>query len=605
MTTFSVWAPFATTVDARGDDFTCRLERIGGGWFAGTLGDQDGTTSEPGADIAGRYPVSHGLDYAFVLDGGAELPDPRSRWQPAGVTGRSRTFDPGRFVWTDERFEAAPLEDAVIYELHVGTFTPDGTFRSAIDRLDRLVDLGVTHIELMPVAAFSGRHGWGYDGVFLFAPHPSYGAPHDLQALVDAAHGRGLAVILDVVYNHFGPEGNVLTQYGPYLTDRYRTPWGAAVNVDDAESDEVRRFFIDNACSWLRDFHIDGLRLDAVHAIVDNSALPFLEQLSDAVAEVSTTTGRPRVLIAEDDRNDPRSVRARPLGGYGLDAQWNDDFHHALHRVLTGERTGYYTDYPTLADLAVGLTQGYVYGGRYSTFRRRTQGRPATGVPGRAFVACMQNHDQIGNRPLGDRIGCVTSAARQRIGAALLLAAPFVPLLFQGEEWSASTPFPYFADHQDASLVAAVRKGRVDELVAAGWDPADVPDPEDAATFERAKLDWDECELTEHASMRAWYRGLIALRRAVGDLRDDNLDDVRAHADEDAGTLLIERGRHRVVCNLGAEDVVVAFDVEAVLAWSDRSGFGLGADEQTSPPAAPGGDPRRVAPDGVLIARVR
>jgi maltooligosyltrehalose trehalohydrolase len=601
MTTFSVWAPFATTVEARGDAFVCRLEPTEGGWFAGTVDDLDDR------DRAGE-----GLDYSFVLDGGPELPDPRSPWQPFGVDGRSRTFDPDRFAWTDEHFEPVALEDAVIYELHIGTFTPDGTFRSAISRLDRLVDLGITHIELMPVAAFSGRYGWGYDGVDLFAPHPSYGDPHDLQALVDAAHARGLAVILDVVYNHFGPEGNVLTRYGPYLTDRYRTPWGAAVNVDGPGSDEVRRFFIDNACAWLRHFHVDGLRLDAVHAIVDNSALHVLEALSDAVAEVERATGRTRVLIAEDDRNDPRSVRPRQLGGYGLDAQWNDDFHHAVHALLTGEQTGYYADYGSMTDLATALTQGYVYAGRYSTFRGRTQGRPATGLPGHAFVACLQNHDQIGNRPRGDRIGHIVSPARQRVGAALLLTSPFVPMIFQGEEWAASAPFPYFADHQDAHLVAAVRNGRVDELVSAGWDPADVPDPESADTFDRATLDWDEIDEPEHASMRAWYRGLVALRREISDLRDGDLDGVRVHVDEEAGALIIERGRHLVACNLGAEDLELDLGglgpgldlvTPTVLAWSDRSGSGFGAEAPWSSDTPGAGTTIRVGPDGIVIAR--
>jgi maltooligosyltrehalose trehalohydrolase len=497
------------------------------------------------------------VDYAFRLGtDDTPLPDPRSPWQPAGVHGPSRTFDPTTFAWTDASFIPADRDRTVIYELHVGTFTPEGTFTAAIGHLAEVAELGVTHVELMPVAAFAGHHGWGYDGVDLYAPHPAYGTPADLQALVDACHARGLAVLLDVVYNHLGPEGNYLSRFGPYFTDRYRTPWGDAVNLDGPGSDEVRRFFVDNATRWLRDFHIDGLRLDAMHAAVDTSAVPILEQLRHAVDEVATETGRRRLLIAEYEGNDPRVVWPLARGGYGLDAHWNDDVHHALHTGLTGETTSYYEDYAGFADLTACLHHGYAYAGRYSRHRQRTVGRFPEGVDGHALVACLQNHDQVGNRARGDRIGALAGPAAQKVGAALLLTAPFTPLLFMGEEWAASTPFPYFADHE-GDLAEAVRRGRLAEFQAFGWDPAEVADPEDEATFAAARLRREEQGEPPHAEMRDWYRALLALRNGHPELRDPRFSEVAAAWDPDAGILVVRRGDLTVVAGPGAEPVDV------------------------------------------------
>ena len=358
-------------------------------------------------------------DYAFSLDGGPPLPDPRSPYQPNGVHGLSRPVDHSAFEWRHTKWRPAPLSSAIIYECHIGTFTPSGTFDAAVERLGYLRDLGVTHIELMPVAEFSGARGWGYDGVDLFAPHHSYGGPDAMKRFVDAAHGHGLGVILDVVYNHLGPEGNYLAKFGPYFTDRYRTPWGDAVNLDDRDSDEVRRFFCDNALMWLRDYRVDGLRLDAVHAIFDASAIHFLEQLGAEVHQLEAEVGRHLVVIAESDLNQPRIVTPREAGGYGLDAQWNDDFHHALHTILTGETAGYLADFGSIAQLAKCLTRGFVYDGTYSKSRRRRHGRPVLGLSAHRFVAFMQNHDQVGNRAMGERLGHLVTIDQLKISAAI------------------------------------------------------------------------------------------------------------------------------------------------------------------------------------------
>jgi maltooligosyltrehalose trehalohydrolase len=494
-----------------------------------------------------------GHDYAFALDGGPALPDPRSRWQPEGVHGPSRVLDPDWFTWSDAGWQAPPLASGVVYELHVGTFTPEGTFQAVIDRLDHLLELGITHLELMPVAELPGRRGWGYDGVDLYAPHHAFGGPDGLKRLVDACHRRGLAVLLDVVYNHLGPDGNYLARFGPFFTDRFSTPWGAAVNLDGPGSDQVRRFFIDNALMWLRDYHVDGLRIDAVHAFYDRSAMHFLEQLADEVHALGSHLGRHLVLIGESNLNDPRVVRRPEVGGYGLDAQWNEDFHHALHAVLTGERDGYYQDFGRLADLARALTRGFTLDGVYSRYRQRTFGRPATDLPGERLLGFLQNHDQVGNRAQGDRIGHMVDPGAARIGAALVLTAPFVPMLFQGEEWGASSPFLYFTDHQDPDLAEAVRRGRRQELAAFGWAPEDVPDPQAASTFERSVLRWDEREQEPHRSMLAWYRELIRLRRRLPELGAGRTDQVQVDADEAEGWLVMRRGAVCVLCNLARE----------------------------------------------------
>jgi maltooligosyltrehalose trehalohydrolase len=535
-----LWAPRATAVAVDLGTTTVAMTAGEGGWFQAEV---------PAGEI----------DYAFRLDGGEPLPDPRSPWQPHGVHGPSRRFDPGAFAWTDAGFSSVPLDRAVVYELHVGTFSPEGTFAGVVPLLPHLVGLGVTHVELMPVNAFAGRWGWGYDGVGLYATHPAYGTPADLQALVDACHRHGLAVLLDVVYNHLGPEGNYLDRFGPYFTDRYRTPWGEAVNVDGPDSDEVRAFIIDNATRWLRDFHIDGLRLDAVHAIVDTSAVHLLEALRAATDDVAAATGRPKLLIAEHEGNDPRLVRPRPTGGYGLDAVWDDDVHHALHTALTGEHTSYYEDYEGAADVVRGWRDGWAFAGRWSPHRRRTVGRPDD--PPRAgdhLVACLQNHDQIGNRARGERIAMLTSVAHQKVGAALLLTGPFVPLLFQGEEWAASSPFPFFADHE-GDLAEAVRRGRLAEFAAFGWDPADVTDPEDPASMEAARLRWDERTTGDHAEVLTWYRTLLSLRAQRPELRDPALP-VPVDWSPATGILTVDRGPVRVVACLAPDPVTVALD---------------------------------------------
>jgi maltooligosyltrehalose trehalohydrolase len=488
------------------------------------------------------------LDYAFVLDGGPPLPDPRSPWQPSGVHGPSRTLDHAAFLWTDREWQAPPLSSAVFYELHVGTFTPRGTFDSAIQRIPYLKELGVTHVELMPVTEFPGEWGWGYDGVDLYAPHHSYGGPEGLKCLVDALHANGLAAVLDVVYNHLGPCGNYLGQYGPYFTGCAKTPWGDAINLMGRASDEVRDFLIANALMWLRDYHFDGLRLDAVHALVDTSALHFLEALAGAVKHLEALLGRPLSVIAESDLNDPRLIRPETEGGYGLAAQWSDDFHHALHTVLTGESTGYYCDFGALGHIAKAFERGYVYDGQYSEFRARSHGRALPPALKRKLLVCLQNHDQVGNRARGDRIHMLTTLERVKIGAALVLLGPSIPLLFQGEEWAASAPFQYFTNHTDPELGRAVSVGRRREFAAFGWAPEQVPDPQDPETFRRSKLDWSEIDRSPHGELLSWYRQLIAFRKARPELTSP---EAVASFNECDGVLSVQRPGISVVCNLG------------------------------------------------------
>ena len=528
---YRVWAPRALQVVVRvnGDDHA--MSRDADGWWTSERGMEEG-------DL-----------YGYLVDGEGPFPDPRSAYQPFGVHGLSQCVDHERFAWTDAGWQAPPLASAVVYEMHVGTFSAAGTFEGAQAHLQHLVDLGVTHVELMPVAEFSGRRGWGYDGVDLFAPHDAYGHPDDLKRLVDACHARGLAVLLDVVYNHLGPAGNYLGRFGPYFNQRYHTPWGAAINLDAAGSDQVRRFFCDNALMWLRDYHVDGLRLDAVHALIDTSATHLLEQLADEVERFSAAAGRHLVLIAESDLNDPRIVRRRDVGGYGIDAQWSDDFHHALHSVLTGERSGYYEDFGTMGHLVAALRQGFVYAGTYSRHRQRVHGRRIGDLPGWRLVVAAQNHDQVGNRAMGDRLSHLVSHERLMIVAALLLTSPFVPMLFQGEEWGASTPFLYFTAHDDPELGAQVSAGRRREFAAFGWDPASIPDPQSPATFERSCLRWAEREQPGHAELLAWHRQLIALRREHAALRDGRVHAVLAAPDESQQCLTVRRGDIVVACN--------------------------------------------------------
>lgn len=512
--------------------------------------------------------AGHGTDYGFVLDGSGEvLPDPRSPWQPDGVHGQSRVYDHERFAWTDQHWHGRPLPGSVLYEMHVGTFTPEGTFDAAAGHLDHLVALGIDAVELLPVASFPGRHGWGYDGVHLWAPHEPYGGPDGLKRFVDAAHARGLAVILDVVYNHLGPDGNRLGSFGPYFTSAHATPWGDAVNFDQEGSDEVRAFVVENALMWLRDYHFDGLRLDAVHAITDHSATHILEELGRAVAAESAHLGRQLFLIAESDLNDPRLVTSREAGGYGLDAQWSDDFHHALHAALTGERQGYYCDFGSLETLKKALTRVFVHDGTMSTYRGRRHGRPVNvrETPAHRFLGFLQNHDQVGNRASGDRIGALLpSPGLLKVGAALLLLAPFTPMLFMGEEWGASTPWCYFTDHRDPELARAVSEGRRREFARHGW-AGGVPDPQAVDTFRRSVLDWTEPDDPYHADLLEWHRSLIALRRREPELNDPRLTATRVETSgrdgEDGGDparwLVMWRGGIGVAANLGDVPVVL------------------------------------------------
>ncbi|HEX6816797.1 MAG TPA: malto-oligosyltrehalose trehalohydrolase [Ktedonobacterales bacterium] len=536
MTVFRVWAPKAERVDVQlgareGTANRTPMQRGEHGWWS--------------VDIPRAGP---GTTYWFVRDGGEPMPDPRSAYQPRGPFGPSQVVDQDAFGWTDHGFQAPPLSSGVLYELHIGTFTPEGTFESAISRLDHLKDLGVTHIELMPVAEFAGTRNWGYDGVDLFAPESAYGGPEGLKRFVDGAHAKGLAVILDVVYNHFGPSGNYTTQFGPYVTERYHTPWGQGVNLDDHGSDDVRRFFLDNALMWLRDYHFDGLRLDAVQELYDQSALHFLEELSREVKALEAREGRHLVVTAESDLNNPRLVRAWEAGGYGLDAHWLDDFRHALHTVLTGEQNGFHADFGRLADLADSLRHAYVYDGRYSQYRSRRHGRPVEGLPGSRFVGFVENHDQVGNRARGERAAALMSPGRFKVAMTLLFTAPFVPMLFQGEEWGTRSPFLFFTDHEDPELARAVSEGRRREFAAFGW--TDIPDPQDPATFERSKVNWGEMRQPPYADLLDWTKRLIALRRATSELRDGNLTRVDVTFDEGNRWLVMRRNDVRVAVNL-------------------------------------------------------
>jgi maltooligosyltrehalose trehalohydrolase len=554
VTVFEVWAPDAKRVAVE----------VGPPGAAGRH-DMRMMAGAPGravlwaADVPG---AGHGTDYGFRVDGAGTgrdddgpLPDPRSPWQPYGVHGRSRVYEHDRYAWHDNGWRGRPLPGAVLYELHIGTFTGTGTFDAAIQRLDHLVELGVDIVELLPVAAFPGRHGWGYDGVHLWAVHDPYGGPDGLKRFVDACHGRGLAVVLDVVYNHVGPSGDYLGRYGPYLAGAHRTPWGPGLNTDQPGSDEVRAFVVGNALMWLRDFHFDGLRLDAVHAISDSRAVHLLEELAGAVRGLAASLGREIFLVAESDANDPQMITPPEAGGYGLDAQWNDDFHHALHAALTGERHAYYCDFGSMAVLAKTLTRVFLHDGTYSTFRGRGHGRPVdvARTPAHRFLGYLHNHDQIGNRAAGDRISAALPVPLLKVGAGLVLTAPFTPMLFMGEEWGARTPWCFFTDHVDPELVGAVTEGRRTEFAEHGW--TEVLDPQDPETYRCSILDWAEPGRPGHRELLDWYRALIGLRRAYPELTDPRLTSVRVDVDEGARTIVMTRGRLCVAANLGAGPV--------------------------------------------------
>lgn len=539
MTRFEVWAPRASRVDL-------------------VLGDERhpmARRSMPhGAERGGRWELAvdgcrPGTRYGFSLDGGPPLPDPRARALPDGPDGLGEVVVL-EHRWSDDAWQPPAWEGAVVVEIHVGTATAAGTFAAAAELLPALADLGATHVELMPVAPFPGRRGWGYDGVHWWGVHHAYGSPDDLSAFVDAAHRQGLAVLLDVVHNHLGPEGSVLDRFGPYHTDAHRTPWGAAINLDGPGSDEVRREILDAVRMWFLDHHLDGLRLDATHELRDDRAVHLLDELVDVAAECSATVGRPLVLTAENDRHDPALARRREDGGHGLDAVWADDLHHSIHAVLTGERLGYYADWGAPAQIADVLRHGFGFRDTWSPSRGRHHGDDPADLPDSAFVVSLQNHDQVGNRAAGERISHLVGIEHQMAAAALVLTSPFVVLLFQGEHWAASTPFPYFAQHRDPDLVAAVRAGRRREFEAFGWPPETIADPEDPDTALGAVLRWGERRRDPHRLVDRWYRSLLDVRQRH---RITSRHDTRAAVIGDA-TVVVTRGDLFVAANLAPRD---------------------------------------------------
>jgi maltooligosyltrehalose trehalohydrolase len=556
-----VWGPRAREVHVRLIDagVDVPLHRNSAGWHTGEV---------PG--------LGHGTDYLLVVDG-EPVTDPRARRLPYGVHGPARWWDPATVLWTDDGWRGRELRAATcLYELHVGTFTTAGTLDSAIDRLDHFANLGVTHVELLPVAAFDGPYGWGYTGVAIDAVHEPYGGPGALCRFVDACHARGLAVLLDVVHNHLGPSGNYWDRFGPFLTPAHRTPWGDGVNLDQPGSDEVRRILLDSVTQWLRDFHLDGLRLDAVHELADRRAITFLEELSSTVETLSGQLQRPLALIAESDRNDPRTVTPRAQGGLGMTAQWDDDVHHALHWLITGETGGYYADFASPASVKHALERAFLHDGRWSSFRGRSHGRPVdfrSTDPWR-FVVSLQTHDQIGNRAAGDRLSHLADVNRLAAGAALLLTLPYTPMLFMGEEWGASTPWCFFSSYPSAELGQAVTEGRRKEFAAYGWDPHDVPDPQDPRTFERSKLNWSELSRDPHRRLLQWYQDLVALRRT-----EPSLGAAPAGDEQPGGLLCTIRGNGvpswvmttrpgwAVVVNFTSDDLPVDLDPATAKVW--------------------------------------
>ena len=525
--------------------------------------------------------------YGFLVDDDTTLyPDPRSLRQPEGVHGPSVVCDHSRFEWHDQLWRGSPKTGAIIYELHIGTFSKEGTFDGAIQHLPYLVELGITHVEVMPVAAWAGERGWGYDGVALFAPYEPYGGPDGFMRFVDACHAAGLSVILDVVYNHFGPVGNYTTKFGPYLNDDRKTPWGDAVNLDGEGSDEVRRFFVDNALMWLKDYHCDGLRFDAVHAFIDLSAVHFLEQISSEVERLSATIGREFLLIAESDLNDPRVVRPREANGYGMDSQWSDDFHHSLFAVLhpqTGAEAGYYKDFGSLKDLERALKQAFVYTGQYSGHRKRRHGRPADGLSAHHFVHFDQNHDQVGNRGWGERLEHLIGIDAAKVSIGLLLMAPYIPMLFMGEEWATSAPFLYFADHEDEEMRRSVAEGRAREFANLSGG-REVPNPEDQQTYQTSKLQWEEQGKGKHAEMLAWVKALIKLRRSQVCLNDGDMHRLIVAADEEQRTLCMQRDQARIMINFGENPLTFALLEGEDLAVISRDGLGVKNNHLELPP---------------------
>jgi len=535
---FGVWAPRAQKMSLKFGDRVLPMNAPNKrGWWMLEVAD-----------------TTCGDDYAFLIDDDSTpYPDPRSTRQPNGVHGMSRLYDHAEFEWHDQLWRGSPKTGAVLYEMHIGTFSKEGTFDGAITHLDYLADLGITHIELMPIAEFAGARGWGYDGVAIFATHEPYGGPNGLKRFVDACHAKGLSVILDVVYNHFGPVGNYTNKFGPYLTDKHKTPWGDAVNLDEGGSDEVRRFFCDNALMWLRDYHCDGLRFDAVHEFIDRSAVHFMEQLSVEVERLGATLGREFYLIAESDLNDPTVVRPREAQGYGLDSQWSDDFHHSLFTLVYTKEPGrgYYDDFGSMADLHKALKHAYVYDGKYSGYRKRKHGRPVEALSAHHFIHFDQNHDQVGNRALGERLEHLSGLDAAKVAIGIVLMAPYIPMLFMGEEWATSSPFLYFADHDDEEMRRLVSEGRKRDFALFFGD--EVPNPEDIETFEKSKLNWDEIGEGKHAEMLAWTKALIKLRRCTVCLNDGNMHHLMVSSDDKRMTLVMQREEARVLVNLGTD----------------------------------------------------
>ena len=562
-----VWAPRAQRVSVRisepgrmgeGGEWTALLDPRNDGWYAAEVPE-----------------ARFGRDYGFLLnDAETLLPDPRSRRQPFGVHGPSRFHDPA-WDWMDAGWEGKVLPESVFYELHVGTFTSEGTFAAAIEKLDALVELGVSHVELLPVNDFNGEWNWGYDGVLWYAVHEAYGGPDGLKRFVDACHARGLAATLDVVYNHLGPSGNYLPEFGPYLKSGHST-WGDLINLDGPSSGPVREYILQNAAMWFSEFHIDALRLDAVHALRDGSKTHILSQLSERVELLSETLGRPLLLIAESDLNDPVIITPRVEGGFGLDAQWDDDVHHALHALLTGERQAYYVDFGSLSVLATVLTRAFFHDGTFSTFRGRAHGKPVDrrSIRGDQFVAFLQNNDQVGNRAAGDRLSELTTPGLLKVGAVLLLTSPFTPMLWMGEEWAASTRWPYFTSHPEPELAEATGRGRLAEFSRYGWNTSEMIDPQDPDAFFRAKLRWDERTEAGHREILSFYRDLLALRRSHADLTDGHLDRVEVEFDEDQRWIIVRRGALLVIANVGDDDrVVPAAGTEVLLASEPGCGI--------------------------------
>jgi maltooligosyltrehalose trehalohydrolase len=512
------------------------MEKDGGGWWR--------------VDVDAQA----GMDYAFCIDGGPPRPDPRSAWQPHGSDGPSRTVDHAAFVWTDHAFQQRPLSSGILYELHIGAFTPEGTFDAAIAKLAHLQELGATHVELMPVTDSPGAFCWGYDNVNLFAVRHGYGGPEGLKRFVDACHARGMAVIIDVVYNHIGPRSNYLPEFGPYFSEEHITKWGAGFNLDRRDSDEVRRFCCDNAIMWLRDYHCDGLRVDAVDFILDTRAVHLLEQLNAEVKHLEAQLGRHFYVIGESSANNPRVVEPLEHHGMGFDAHWANDFQHAVHALLTGERMEYYKSYGAVADLAAAAASPYVFQDRYAPHLGHHYGRAPHGLPARRFVQFYSNHDHVGNRRDAARFAQTAGLAKARIAAALLLTSPMVPMLFMGDEWGAQTPFYFFVDHREAPEIAQqTRAGRVDEFPEIFRSIDDVRDPADFETFAASKLDWEEADLPQQAALLEWHRRLIALRMRLSRIVDMPLSRTRVEFDEAAQWLCIDRGEAVIVCNFSAQ----------------------------------------------------